>query len=224
MPSPTVVAAALVVRPDGPGSRSFAEVRKEAGDSFEVGIRSVGQDGAESWAPDSQGLPRSEAFERYRSIVEQYLGKEMTRSVLGDERLRRRCTLCGTTFEPRRPDTTICFGCYHEASVRAAEEAYRPLSEAIRDWCGLDSWVWQSGGMTMTLVTGPGRADPDRGARFLTLVEEFLDDGRFAGSTGFYLGDEETGLDVVDALFDPLDAEAWASRIAEAWAAHVASQ
>ena len=50
-----------------------------------------------------------------------------------------------------------------------AQRQYQPLIDEIKAVTGLDSWVWQSGGMTMTLVTGSG--DPYQGDRYLTLVE-----------------------------------------------------
>jgi hypothetical protein len=55
----------------------------------------------------------------------------------------------------------------------------------------LQSNVWQSGGTTMTLLTGPPDAEPYQGRHYLTLVDQFHDDGTLEGSTGWYDHDHD---------------------------------
>jgi hypothetical protein len=80
-----------------------------------------------------------------------------------------------------------------------AQRQYQPLIDQIKAATGLDSWVWQSGGMTMTLVTASD--DPYKCDRYLTLVEAWHEEDRVEGSTGFYpdgLGNDE-GENVLQA-------------------------
>jgi hypothetical protein len=108
---------------------------------------------------------------------------------------QRRCRVGGELFYARKPTTDICRGHWYSEQVGDAEDRYRPLIDAIAAATGLSSYVWQSGGMTMTLVT-PFQADnqePYEGDRYLTLVEGWHDDGGLEGSTGFYATTDEEG-------------------------------
>lgn len=104
---------------------------------------------------------------------------------------------------------------YQEAIDWATAE-YQPLIDAIKAATGLDSVVWQSGGMTMTLWTKiTVTDDPYEGYRYWSLVEDFGDDGKMAGSTSYYLPtDENEGTDVLSAYDAPLTASEWAAVIA----------
>jgi hypothetical protein len=74
---------------------------------------------------------------------------------------------------PASPTTDTCRGHWYSEQVADAEDRYRPLIDAIAAATGLGSYVWQSGGMTMTLVTPfqAGNQEPYEGDRYLTLVE-----------------------------------------------------
>lgn len=120
---------------------------------------------------------------------------------------QRRCRVGGELFYARKPTTDVCHAHWYSEQLTAAEDQYRPLIDAIAAATGLGSWVWQSGGMTMTLVT-PVQADnqePDQGDRYLTLVEGWHPDGRLEGSSGFFAATDEAdseGATVVLAYQD----------------------
>jgi hypothetical protein len=69
----------------------------------------------------------------------------------GQTAYQRRCRVGGELFYARKPDTDICHGHWYSEQLTDAEDQYRPLIDTIVAATGLDSWVWQSGGMTMTL-------------------------------------------------------------------------
>jgi hypothetical protein len=153
---------------------------------------------------------------------------------------QRRCRVGGELFFARKPDTDICHGHWYREQLAAVTDQYRPLMAAIAAATGLTSYVWQSGGMTMTLVTPfqPGNQEPHEGDRYLTLVEGWHDDGRLEGSTGFYAAGDDEGSEgdtVVQAYADerqatasqppgvfgaPIQAEQWAGAIADHYRRH----
>ncbi len=87
---------------------------------------------------------------------------------------------------PPVPEPDICHGHWYAEQIDAATARYQPLIDALHDTTGLHSTVWQSGGMTMTLLTGPEGAEPYQGRHYLTLVEQFNPDATLEGSTGWY--------------------------------------
>ena len=87
---------------------------------------------------------------------------------------------------PPVPEPDICHGHWYAEQIDAATARYQPLIDALHDTTGLHSTVWQSGGMTMTLLTGPAGAEPYQGRHYLTLVEQFNPDATLEGSTGWY--------------------------------------
>jgi hypothetical protein len=119
--------------------------------------------------------------------------------LLGERLYRKTCRVGGETFFAREPRTEICRDHWYSEELDAAQRQYQPLIDAIEQATGMESWVWQSGGMTMTLVTGSD--DPYEGERYLTLVEGFHEDGTLEGSAGFYSasGDNDEGEPVVMA-------------------------
>lgn len=136
------------------------------------------------------------------------------------------CRVHGGEFEANKETTVICRSCWYETEMVTATAQYQPLIDAIKAQTGLDSEVWQSGGMTMTLWTRFS-ADPDigpyDGRRYWTLVEGWDDDGKLQGSTGYYLptAEDEATTDVVIAYGGtdhnygpPLTADEWADKIA----------
>lgn len=96
--------------------------------------------------------------------------------------------------------TTLCHGCWYTDQIVEAEAQHKPLYDAIHAAIGSRPYVWQSGGMTMTTVVLLTEAMED-GPVYMALVEGFLDDGRMAGSAGFYPhGVHSDGEDYVDLI------------------------
>jgi hypothetical protein len=126
----------------------------------------------------------------------------------GQELHERTCRVGGERFYTSNPDVDVCHGHWYDEQVAAAKRQYAPLVQAIRAATGLQSYVWESGGMTMTLVTpwGDDRHKPPVGDRYLTLVERFHPDGRLEGGSGFAAAADELGSardGVVVAWDDP---------------------
>jgi hypothetical protein len=133
------------------------------------------------------------------------------------------------------PDPDICHGHWYAEQINEATVRYQPLIDALHQATGLHSTVWQSGGMTMTLLTGPQGAEPYQGGQYLTLVEQFHHDQTLEGSTGWYDYDRdpdtegeqvllaEEGLDtsrhgpgfVTDHALTPTE---WARVVGQHWA------
>ena len=120
----------------------------------------------------------------------------------------------------------VCRSHWYEGQIAASHAEHHDLFEALGEH-GLGGYIWQSGGMTMTIkvpVDIPGM-DPkdvdDDYPAYLGLKEGVTEDGRWYGSVGFYRswdhgcaeGDEPP--QIIEAYDEPLAPAEWAARIAE---------
>lgn len=109
----------------------------------------------------------------------------------------------------------ICRGHWMEEKETEAAEEHAPLFEEVERLTGLVGHIWQSGGMTMTVVIPLPEAD-DGYPCYMALQEGVEDDGRWSGSIGFYSTPED---DEGDQLWhgydeDALTPQQWAEKIA----------
>jgi hypothetical protein len=113
----------------------------------------------------------------------------------GHELYERTCRVGGERFYAYRPHVDVCHSHWYDEQIAHAQGLYAPLVDAIQAATGLRSYLWQSGGMTMTLVTpwGDQQQQPPVGDRYLTLIEQFHPEGRLEGASSFAAAADQYG-------------------------------
>lgn len=115
---------------------------------------------------------------------------------------------------------TVCRSHWYEGQIKAATDEHQALWDALAEH-DMGGYIWQSGGMTMTIQIPLHAEDGEQDDRdypaYLGLKEGETEDGRWFGSVGFYkTWDEQDDCpQIVTAYDEPLAPAEWAAKIAE---------
>ena len=116
-------------------------------------------------------------------------------------------------FPSGRPVPELCQRHAYDAAVLDAGAGYAPVVDAVEHLTGMRGHVWQSGGMTMTVVWG----DEENGPAYLGL-EDGVEGGKWWGSVSWYPTqaalENGEGVEVVTGD-EPATPQEWANHIAE---------
>jgi hypothetical protein len=122
-------------------------------------------------------------------------------------------------FPADKPVPDICRNHWYDEQVSASNAEHAPLFEAVEALTGLGGYIWQSGGMTMTmkfpLPDSATEGEQEGYPAYLGLKEDETEDGRWTGSVGFYpTWEGEDCVQVFEAYDEPKTPQEWAEAIA----------
>ncbi len=125
-------------------------------------------------------------------------------------------------FSPDKEVPPVCRDHWYSGAIESAHEEHKPLFDEVERLTGLKGEIWQSGGMTMTMVFELPGAQGDYSPKlpcYLGLKEGEDGFGDWIGSVSYYRNEEAMengdGVDVVMAYDGALNLHQWAAKMKE---------